>query len=174
MILSLWCFFVISVGDSRSSSDPIRTFSRIFITERCGAGLVIVNEQMSVTNATHEQAQVTTNSYSLVTNVMEIYIYCPILIGKILNILFQNAFKDSPATTAAAVPTSPAADPASLSPEQQQHMVQDFSIKSGMNIEFSLRCLSECNWDYNRAAQAFTMANEKGQIPPEAFVKELQ
>ena len=33
------------------------------------------------------------------------------------------------------------------------------------------RCLTECGWDFNRAAQAFTMAKEKGQIPPEAFVK---
>jgi len=38
-----------------------------------------------------------------------------------------------------------------------------------MNLEFSVQCLEQNNWDFDKAAVNFSEAKEKGIIPPEAF-----
>ncbi|GAB1302146.1 Nuclear RNA export factor 1 [Apodemus speciosus] len=65
----------------------------------------------------------------------------------------QRAFAmPAPTPSSSPVPT--------LSPEQQE-MLQAFSTQSGMNLEWSQKCLQDNNWDYTRSAQAFT--HLKGQ-----------
>uniref|UniRef100_A0A452DIA3 Nuclear RNA export factor 1 n=1 Tax=Bos taurus TaxID=9913 RepID=A0A452DIA3_BOVIN len=60
----------------------------------------------------------------------------------------QRAFAmPAPTPSSSPVPT--------LSPEQQE-MLQAFSTQSGMNLEWSQKCLQDNNWDYTRSAQAFT------------------
>lgn len=55
--------------------------------------------------------------------------------------------------------------------EQQLQMVQQFSAQSGMNPEWSTRCLSENSWNYEQAAKVFMEVNAKQGIPPEAFIR---
>ncbi|KAJ1065807.1 hypothetical protein K5549_007802 [Capra hircus] len=75
----------------------------------------------------------------------------------------QRAFAmPAPTPSSSPVPT--------LSPEQQE-MLQAFSTQSGMNIEWSQKCLQDNNWDYTRSAQAFTHLKAKGEIPEVAFMK---
>ncbi|KFO29430.1 Nuclear RNA export factor 1 [Fukomys damarensis] len=75
----------------------------------------------------------------------------------------QRAFAmPAPTPSSSPVPT--------LSPEQQE-MLQTFSTQSGMNLEWSQKCLQDNNWDYTRSAQAFTHLKAKGEIPEVAFMK---
>ncbi|XP_019500966.1 PREDICTED: nuclear RNA export factor 1 [Hipposideros armiger] len=75
----------------------------------------------------------------------------------------QRAFAmPAPTPSSSPVPT--------LSPEQQE-MLQAFSTQSGMNLEWSQKCLQDNNWDYTRSAQAFTLLKGKGEIPEVAFMK---
>lgn len=54
---------------------------------------------------------------------------------------------------------------------QQQQMILQFAERSTMNLEWSYKCLSENNWNFEKAAMAFSSLKESGRIPPEAFVK---
>ncbi|XP_004682761.1 PREDICTED: nuclear RNA export factor 1 [Condylura cristata] len=75
----------------------------------------------------------------------------------------QRAFAmPAPTPSSSPVPT--------LSPEQQE-MLQAFSTQSGMNLEWSQKCLQDNNWDYTRSAQAFTLLKAKDKIPEVAFMK---
>ena len=51
----------------------------------------------------------------------------------------------------------------------KQSLAVSFSQKSGMNLQFSAQCLEQNNWDFDKAAIAFSEAKAKGLIPPEAF-----
>ncbi|KAM9576896.1 nuclear RNA export factor 2-like [Trichechus inunguis] len=53
--------------------------------------------------------------------------------------------------------------------QEQQEMVQVFSTQSGMKFEWSLKCLEDNEWNYNRAGQIFTTLKAEGRIPEEAF-----
>ncbi|KAM9180311.1 nuclear RNA export factor 2-like [Dugong dugon] len=53
------------------------------------------------------------------------------------------------------VPTDSSSSVPTLSQEQQE-MVQVFSTQSGMKFEWSLKCLEDNEWNYNRAGQIFT------------------
>lgn len=79
----------------------------------------------------------------------------------------QRAFA-MPAPTIAPTPSSSPVP--TLSPEQQE-MLQAFSTQSGMNLEWSQKCLQDNNWYYTRSAQAFTHLKAKGEIPEVAFMK---
>lgn len=55
--------------------------------------------------------------------------------------------------------------------DEQQQMVVEFSNWTGMNFEFSAKCLEENDWDYQKAANVFQTLNARGSIPIEAFQK---
>jgi len=74
----------------------------------------------------------------------------------------------SPPPTAAGPSSAPA--PA-LDAAAQQAMAVKFSEQSGMNIEWSGKCLVENSWNFEAAARIFAEAKAAGKIPPEAFVK---
>lgn len=42
--------------------------------------------------------------------------------------------------------------------------------QTGMNDKFSLQCLSECAFNFEKAVQMFNALNAAGSIPPDAFV----
>lgn len=75
----------------------------------------------------------------------------------------QNSFRN-PAPTPSSSPVLPSPGPsaAPVSPvgnnveNQQREMVRQFIQQSGMNAEFSTRCLIDNNWDYEKAGQVFT------------------
>lgn len=77
----------------------------------------------------------------------------------------RKAFAPPPAPTPL-TPVIPNLDPAA-----KQTMALAFSEKSGMNVEWSVKCLEEKRWDFDAAAIAFTEAKTANKIPPEAFVK---
>uniref|UniRef100_A0A8C5RFT9 Nuclear RNA export factor 1 n=1 Tax=Laticauda laticaudata TaxID=8630 RepID=A0A8C5RFT9_LATLA len=47
---------------------------------------------------------------------------------------------------------------------EQQEMLQNFSLQSGMNLEWSQKCLMDNDWNYTKAAHAYTQL--KVSVPP--------
>uniref|UniRef100_A0AAZ3Q1K4 Nuclear RNA export factor 1 n=1 Tax=Oncorhynchus tshawytscha TaxID=74940 RepID=A0AAZ3Q1K4_ONCTS len=71
---------------------------------------------------------------------------------------------------AATAPT-PSSSPVPILTAPQQEMLSAFSLKSGMNLEWSEKCLQDNEWDFNKAAQIFTQLKIEGKIPDVAFIK---
>uniref|UniRef100_A0A4W2G0V1 Nuclear RNA export factor 2-like n=1 Tax=Bos indicus x Bos taurus TaxID=30522 RepID=A0A4W2G0V1_BOBOX len=76
--------------------------------------------------------------------------------------------KNTQSAVSIPVPTPSTSSVATLSEEQQQ-MVQAFSTQSGMNCQWSQKCLQDNDWNYTRAGQVFCMFKTEGKIPEEAF-----
>ncbi|XP_075960136.1 nuclear RNA export factor 1 isoform X1 [Anarhichas minor] len=66
---------------------------------------------------------------------------------------------------------TPSSSPVPTLTAPQQEMLTAFSQKSGMNLEWSQKCLQDNEWDFNRAAQVFTQLKTDGKIPEVAFLK---
>ncbi len=82
----------------------------------------------------------------------------------------KNSFRNpAPTPSSSPVPSTSVVNPGLT--DVQQQMVVQFSRDSGMNEEWSGKCLAENEWNYERSAQVFTDLQSKGGIPPEAFVK---
>ncbi|XP_028298740.1 nuclear RNA export factor 1-like [Gouania willdenowi] len=66
---------------------------------------------------------------------------------------------------------TPSSSPVPTLTAAQQEMLSTFSLKSGMKLEWSLKCLQDNEWDLNKAAQIFTQLKTAGKIPDVAFLK---
>ncbi|KAJ7996756.1 hypothetical protein DPEC_G00240320 [Dallia pectoralis] len=66
---------------------------------------------------------------------------------------------------------TPSSSPVPTLSAPQQEMLTNFSLKSGMNLEWSQKCLQDNEWDYIRAGQVFTDLKAHGKIPDVAFIK---
>ncbi|KAJ1108515.1 hypothetical protein NDU88_005891 [Pleurodeles waltl] len=66
---------------------------------------------------------------------------------------------------------TPSSSPVPTLPSTHQEMLQAFSLQSGMNLEWSQKCLIDNDWDFARAAQIFTQLKLEGKIPDVAFLK---
>ncbi|KAM9376627.1 nuclear RNA export factor 1 [Pholidichthys leucotaenia] len=66
---------------------------------------------------------------------------------------------------------TPSSSPVPTLTAPQQDMLTAFSQKSGMNLEWSQKCLQDNEWDFDRAAQIFTQLKAEGKIPSVAFIK---
>uniref|UniRef100_A0A8C8HXW4 Nuclear RNA export factor 1 n=1 Tax=Oncorhynchus tshawytscha TaxID=74940 RepID=A0A8C8HXW4_ONCTS len=66
---------------------------------------------------------------------------------------------------------TPSSSPVPTLSAPQQEMLSAFSLKSGMNLEWSQKCLQDNEWDFNRAGQVFTDLKAHGKIPDVAFIK---
>uniref|UniRef100_A0A8C5G4V8 Nuclear RNA export factor 1 n=1 Tax=Gouania willdenowi TaxID=441366 RepID=A0A8C5G4V8_GOUWI len=66
---------------------------------------------------------------------------------------------------------TPSSSPVPTLTAPQQEMLSAFSLKSGMNLEWSQKCLQDNEWDFNRAAQIFTQLKTEGKVPDVAFIK---
>lgn len=126
---------------------PTRYFFRTLVIVPAGSGFCIANEQLHISNATPNQA--------------------------------REAFK-TPVPVAAppvatvsspAAPVTPVAAPIVPDNATKQEMVQQMSTQSGMNLEWSMKCLEETQWDFPRATLVFQQLHSQGVIPPEAFIK---
>lgn len=128
--------------NSKQDKPPIRAFSRTFVTVPGGAGMMIVNDMLTITNASPDQ--------------------------------IQSAFKNpAPTPSSSPVPQTSPSNPfegASLTDVQKQ-MIESFIAVSGMNSEWSMKCLAENAWNYEKAGQIFMELQQQGKIPPEAFKK---
>ena len=75
----------------------------------------------------------------------------------------RKAFLTQPVTS------QPTTSTAVVDDNTKQSLATSFSQKSGMNLTSSAQCLEQNNWDFDKAAQAFSDAKAKGLIPPEYF-----
>uniref|UniRef100_A0A8C4R1V9 Nuclear RNA export factor 1 n=1 Tax=Eptatretus burgeri TaxID=7764 RepID=A0A8C4R1V9_EPTBU len=66
---------------------------------------------------------------------------------------------------------TPSSSPVPTLLPPQQDMLHSFSLQSGMNLEWSQKCLQDNDWDFIKAAQVFQKLQSQRSIPPEAFKK---
>ncbi|XP_057256225.1 nuclear RNA export factor 1 [Pezoporus wallicus] len=66
---------------------------------------------------------------------------------------------------------TPSSSPVPTLAAEQQEMLAAFAMQSGMNLEWSQKCLQDNDWDYGRAGQVFTQLKLEGKIPEVAFLK---
>ncbi|KAJ7307562.1 hypothetical protein JRQ81_009588 [Phrynocephalus forsythii] len=65
---------------------------------------------------------------------------------------------------------TPSSSPVPTLTAEQQEMLQNFSLQSGMNLEWSQKCLLDNDWDYTKAAHAYTQLKAEQKIPEVAFI----
>ncbi|KAM3824967.1 nuclear RNA export factor 1 [Vipera latastei] len=144
---SLLCFTLSGIFkevDSRSR-DLVRAFTRVFIAVPVGhSGLSIVNDQLFIRKANNTE--------------------------------LRKAFvMPAPTPSSSPVPTPSTELMTSSSPgptltAEQQEMLQNFSLQSGMNLEWSQKCLLDNDWNYAKAAHAYTHLKAEQKIPEVAFI----
>ncbi|XP_013410745.1 nuclear RNA export factor 1 [Lingula anatina] len=139
-LLSFIVSGIFKESDTKSDKPPVRYFSRHFVTVPQGSGIVIINEMLTITNATPKQVQ---SSFKQVT----------------------------PTPSPSPVPGSSPVVSSPLAPDVQRAMVKSFSQQSGMNEEWSQKCLDQNDWDFQKSAKVFTELQQKGAIPAEAYLK---
>jgi len=132
-------------------NQPIRYFTRTFALVPLNSGFVIVNELYYITNPTTEQVK---GAFKAV----------PIPVNAVVNINPVPVAVQGPSTAVAALGRAP-------TDEEKLIMLASFSQQSGMNDDWSRKCLEQNEWDFNRSAVVFSQLKEQGKIPPEAFVK---
>ncbi|XP_791276.4 nuclear RNA export factor 1 [Strongylocentrotus purpuratus] len=142
---NLLCFTVSGTFkevSGKSNDDVVIAFSRVFLaTHHPNTGLCIINDQLCLRPATSQQ---------------------------------KSSFASpgpTPSTSPVNVPTSmpaPMQAPQGLSPAHQT-MLAEFMRVSGMNADWSMKCLVENNWNYENSGKVFTSLKSEGKIPPEAF-----
>lgn len=132
---------------------PTRFFFRTLVIVPAGTGFCIANDLLHVSNATPDQAKEAFKTPSLPT----------------------------PPSGTAAPPSTPEASPiippvsVAVSPildkSTKEEMVKQIALKTGMNWEWSLKCLEGNDWDFVRAVGVFENLQSQGRIPVDAFVK---
>ncbi|KAM6434812.1 nuclear RNA export factor 1 isoform 2-T2 [Liasis olivaceus] len=65
---------------------------------------------------------------------------------------------------------TPSSSPVPTLTAEQQEMLQNFSLQSGMNLEWSQKCLLDNDWNYAKAAHAYTQLKAEQKIPEVAFL----
>ncbi|XP_053304508.1 nuclear RNA export factor 1 [Spea bombifrons] len=83
----------------------------------------------------------------------------------------RNATTEESHKAFAAPAPTPSSSPVPAQPPVPQDMLQAFIQFSGMNAEWSQKCLQENAWDFERAAQIFMKFKAEGVIPDVAFIK---
>ncbi|XP_063044934.1 nuclear RNA export factor 1-like isoform X2 [Engraulis encrasicolus] len=86
-------------------------------------------------------------------------------------LFLRNATTEEIRKAFAAPAPTPSSSPVPTLSAPQQEMLNTFSLKSGMNLEWSQKCLQDNEWDFDRAAQIFTQMKAQGKIPDVAFIK---
>lgn len=124
---------------------PIRYFNRTFIIVPEGSGYCIRNEQLHISYPTDAQLKQLTEQLSAPLSVPT---------------------PQTPSSSNAVKPLS-----SQLSEDVKQQMTLTLSQQTNMNLEWSLKCLEEVQWNYGNALSAFQEFFKLGQIPPEAFNK---
>ncbi|KAG5895804.1 hypothetical protein JTB14_028508 [Gonioctena quinquepunctata] len=142
---------------SGHKTPPLRFFFRTLVIVPAGSGFCIANETLHVTNATPDQG---VEAFKTTVNVITPPQALP------------AASISSPGPSVPIVaPNMPVVAPNVPDDATKQEMVKQMSAQSGMNLEWSLKCLEETQWDYQRASVVFQNLNSAGVVPPQAFVK---
>jgi len=136
-----------------SGSDKnLRQFSRTFITVPNGPGIAIVNEMLTVTNASAELYKKSVEQQQSSSSVS-------VAVGSVSQ------------PSVGLVVVDPSSSSSSGLTVQQLQMIKQFSQQSGMNDDWSAKCLVENSWDFDKAGQSFQQLHMNGGIPTEAFLK---
>lgn len=127
-----------------TKDTALRFFNRTFVIVPEGSGYCIRNEQLFIANPTELQE--------------------------------KRAFNTQPAPSLPSGSSSynaPNVPNISGEPmeEIKQSMTLSLSQQTNMNVEWSLKCLAEVQWNFDNALAAFHEFYNRGQIPPEAFKK---
>ncbi|XP_076636350.1 nuclear RNA export factor 1 isoform X1 [Colletes latitarsis] len=125
--------------------QPVRFFNRTFIIGPEGGGYCIRNEQLHINTPTDSQLK-------HLNTQLETQVLAPTPLPSSSNI-------GKPAV------------PPQLPEEVKQQMALTLSQQTNMNLEWSLKCLEEVQWNYDNALAAFQEFFKRGQIPREAFNK---
>lgn len=132
-----------------NKEQPIRHFNRTFIIVPEGSGYCIRNEQLHISQP--PEAQLKQLNQQL------------------------NSQPAKPEASAALLPQTSTQSAKSILPELsediKQQMTMTLSQQTNMNLEWSLKCLQETQWNYDNALSAFQEFFKRGQIPSEAFTK---
>lgn len=75
----------------------------------------------------------------------------------------------APTPSPSPVPTAPSASPAAI--QSRDEMIRSFCAFSGMNLEWSTKCLEENAFNLEASAQSFNRLKLEGKIPEAAFVQ---
>lgn len=138
-------------------NEPYRSFQRsLVIVPGATGGFCIRNEVIHINNTTRLQDE------KAFKDPVSSQGFAPSAAAS------TSAAAALPAPTAVAVPVLPGGAP---DDNTKLQMVQAMATQSNMNLEWSRKCLEETNWDYERAAFAFSELHKQNRIPPEAFVK---
>ncbi|CAG9583095.1 unnamed protein product [Danaus chrysippus] len=128
--------------ETTSYGNPTRSFHRTFvIIPNATGGFSITNDMLFVSNTTKEQED---KSFSG---------------GEVAP---SSSTSAAPVATIAATPSYD---------ENQRMMLNMLCQQTGMNEHWSVNCLQETGWDYQRALFIFNQLQSEGKIPPDAFVK---
>ncbi|GIY46582.1 nuclear RNA export factor 1 [Caerostris extrusa] len=65
---------------------------------------------------------------------------------------------------------SPAPSTEESTANEKQLLVLALSKQTGMNVDFSTKCLQENDWDFQKSVAIFLQLKEGGKIPSEAFI----
>ncbi|KAM3962029.1 nuclear RNA export factor small bristles [Aphomia sociella] len=129
--------------ETTTSGNPTRSFHRtLVIVPNTGGGFSIINDILYVTNTTKEQEE---------------------------KAFATGESLPTPAPTPAAAPASTAAPAAP--DDTRKMMLNMLGQQTGMNEHWSINCLQETGWDFQRALFIFNQLHSEGKIPPDAFVK---
>lgn len=131
-----------------TKDTALRFFNRTFVIVPEGSGYCIRNEQLFIANPSEQQEK-----RAFTTRPVEI---AP-----------PSVPSSSSSYSAPNVPTI-TGEPME---EIKQNMTLSLSQQTNMNVEWSLKCLAEVQWNFDNALAAFHEFYNRGQIPPEAFKK---
>ncbi|XP_034832611.1 nuclear RNA export factor 1 [Maniola hyperantus] len=131
--------------ETNVTGNPIRAFHRTFvIVPNSNGGFSITNDMLFVTNPTREQEDKA----------------------------FSTGTPDQPVVQQPVqIVQAPVAATPALHDDNQRMMLNMLGQQTGMNEHWSINCLQETGWDYQRALFIFNQLHSEGKIPSEAFVK---
>lgn len=129
-----------------NKEQPIRYFNRTFIIVPEGRGYCIRNEQLHISQPPEAQL-------------------------KQLNQQLNSQPTQPEASALLPQTSTQSAKSIELSEDIKQQMTMTLSQQTNMNLEWSLKCLQETQWNYDNALSAFQEFFKRGQIPSEAFTK---
>ncbi|KAL6254195.1 hypothetical protein P5V15_014817 [Pogonomyrmex californicus] len=132
-----------------NKDEPIRHFNRTFIIVPEGDGYCIRNEQLHISQPPEAQLKQLHQQLNQQLN-------------------NQQTQPETPALVSAEITKPMTTEP---SDDIKQQMTMTLSQQTTMNLEWSLKCLQETQWNYNNALSAFQEFYKRGQVPSEAFTK---
>lgn len=125
----------------KENKESWRYFNRTFMIVPEGSGFCISNEQLHINNPTFNQE-------------------------KLVNLVTVTQPTPGTSSTSTSINSN-----IQLTEEMKQQMTVTLSQQTNMNIEWSLKCLEEVQWNFENARAAFQEAFTLGKIPPTAFIK---